>query len=373
MTDYIPNLGSRLLRILVIADSKIAVPPHGYGGAERIFAHLCEGFARRGHAVTLMAAEGSTNYGRLVTYPWAGQSATAWRGYCKFNFAVRSLRELLAGHDVVLAGCRTDYLFPFLLAGTPLIYRFGNPIDRSDVDRLQNAAKGPLSLVSVSDHQRTAFPSRRWTTIHNSTATQRIAFSDEVTKGYLAFVGRLTANKGADIAIRVAKKTGLPLKIAGNISDEPGGREFFEREISPHIGGNIEWIGEIADKQKFEFLAAAKAMLAPIQWDEPCANVVMESLACGTPVITTRRGCMPELIRDGVTGFLAHEEDEMACAVMRIPEISRLACRKEAETRFSTEQMVEAYLDTARALIAEKQMTSRKAELLAVSTQLFRK
>jgi hypothetical protein len=149
MTDYIPNPASRLLRILVIADSKITVPPHGYGGAERIFAHLCEGFARRGHAVTLMAAEGSTNYGRLVTYPWAGQSATAWRGYCKFNFAVRSLRELLAGHDVVLAGCRTDYLIPFLLAGTPLIYRFGNPIDRSDVDRLQNAAKGPLSLVSV--------------------------------------------------------------------------------------------------------------------------------------------------------------------------------------------------------------------------------
>lgn len=369
MMEYIQPPGSRRLRILVIADSKITVPPHGYGGAERIFAHLCEGFARRGHAVTLMAAEGSTNYGRLITYPWAGQSAVAWRGYCKLNFTIRSLRELLSGHDIALAGCRTDYLFPFLMAGTPLIYRFGNPIDCIDVERLQNTAKGPLSLVAVSDHQRSGFSSRRWSTIYNSADTRRIDFSEQAADGYLAFIGRLTENKGIDTAIRVAKKTALPLKIAGNISDEPGGREFFEQEVRPHIGGNIEWIGEISDKQKFAFLAAARAVLAPIRWDEPCANVVMESLSCGTPVVTTHRGCMPELIRDGVTGFLANDDDEIARSVMRIAEISRLACRKEAEIRFSTDRMVEDYLDTARELIAEKTRTSRTARLLNVSTQ----
>lgn len=360
----IQGSGTQLLRILVIADSKISVPPNGYGGAERIFAHLCEGFARRGHEVTLMAAEGSKNYGRLITYPWAGQRAVAWRGYCKVNFAFRSIRELFAGHDVIIAGCRTDYLFPFLTAGIPLIYRFGNPIDPTDVERLESTAKGPLSLVAVSNHQRAGFSSEHWSTIYNSANVRRIAFSDRATGGYLAFIGRLTANKGADAAIRVAKKAGLPLKIAGNISDEPGGRAFFEHEIRPHIGGTIEWTGEIADNRKFEFLAAADAVLAPIQWDEPCANIVMEALACGTPVIATRRGCMPELIRDGVTGFLTDNEDEMERSITRIDEISRQACRKDAEERFSTDEMVEEYLDIARELTAKNYLTSKQARPL---------
>lgn len=352
--DNNQQLGTRLLRILVIADSKISVPPTGYGGAERVFAHLCEGFARRGHEVTLMAAEGSRNYGRLITYPWAGQHNVAWRGYCKLNFLLRSARELISRHDVIIAGCRTSYLSPFLFAGLPLLYRFGNPIDPNDVDRLINTTKGPLSLVAVSNHQRAELPPGPWHTIYNGADVSRIACSNRAAGNYLAFIGRMTANKGADIAIRVAKRAGLPLKIAGNISDERGGRAFFEREIRPRLGGNIEWIGEIGDEQKFEFLAAADALLAPIQWDEPCANVIMESLACGTPVITTRRGCMPELIRDGVTGFLACNEDEMAHAVARISEIPRQLCRKEAEKRFSTDEMVEGYLDVARELIARR-------------------
>jgi glycosyltransferase involved in cell wall biosynthesis len=360
----IQQLGTQLLRILVIADSKISVPPSGYGGAERIFAHLCEGFTRRGHEVTLMAAEGSKNYGRLITYPWAGQHVIAWRGYCKFNFALRSIHELFSGHDIIIAGCRTDYLLPFLTAGIPLIYRFGNPIDPTDVERLENTAKGPLSLVAVSNHQRAEFSSGPWCTIYNSADIRRIAFSAQATGGYLAFVGRLTANKGADAAVRIAKRTGLPLKIAGNISDEPGGRAFFEHEVRPYIGGNIEWIGEIGDDRKFELLAAADSLLAPIRWDEPCANIVMEALACGTPVIATRRGCMPELVRDGVTGFLTNNEDEMVYSVARIAEISRQACRKDAEERFSTCEMVEEYLDIARELIAKKYRTFKRARPL---------
>jgi glycosyltransferase involved in cell wall biosynthesis len=368
--DNNQQLGTRLLRILVIADSKISVPPKGYGGAERVLAHLCEGFARRGHEVTLMAAEGSRNYGRLITYPWAGQHTAAWRAYCKLNFLLRSVRELIARHDVIIAGCRTSYLSPFLFAGVPLLYRFGNPIDPNDVGRLINTAKGPLSLVAVSNHQRTEFPSGPWHTIYNGADVRRIACSNHPTGSYLAFIGRLTANKGADIAIRIAKRTGLSLKIAGNVSDEPGGRTFFEREIRPQLGGNIEWIGEIGDDRKFEFLAAADALLAPVQWDEPCANVVMEALACGTPVIATRRGCMPELIRNGVTGFLACNEDEVAHAVARISEISRQLCRKDAEKRFSIDEMVEEYLDVARGLIARRYQTFRPCARRTSTTRL---
>ncbi len=132
----------------------------------------------------------------------------------------------------------------------------------------------------------------------------------------------------------------------------------------PHIGGNIEWIGEICDQQKFKFLAAARAVLAPIQWDEPCANIVMESLACGTPIITTHRGCMPELIRNGVTGFLTNSEDEMAQAVANVGTISRQDCLTESVERFTTDRMVEAYLEIARALISEKYEVIRNARLL---------
>lgn len=363
MEDLDP-ISTAPLRILVIADSKISVPPIGYGGAERIFAHLCAGFALRGHRVTLMAAEGSSNYGRLVSYPWAGQGSLAWRAYCKASFGILSIRELLSRHDVILAGCRTDYLVPFLMTSTPLVCRFGNPINPRDVEQLEKKAKGPLSLVSVSNHQRTGFASHRWSTIYNSADARGRTVSADSTAGYLTFIGRLTANKGVDAAIRIAKRSNLPLKIAGNISDEPGGREFFEHQVRPHIGGNIEWIGEIGDQQKFAFLAAARAVLAPIQWDEPCANIVMELLACGTPVITTHRGCMPELIRNGVTGFLTNTEDEMLQAVTNLGAISRRDCLTEAAERFSTDRMVEAYLKIARALISEKYELARNARLM---------
>jgi glycosyltransferase involved in cell wall biosynthesis len=354
LMPYKAQPSTQPLRILVIADSKIPVPPKGYGGAERIIAYLCEGFARRGHDVTLMAAEGSQNFGRLIAYPWSGRRSLLWRGYCKLYFLVSSLGELTARHDVVIACCRPSYLTPFLRAGIPLLYRFGNPIDADDVRYLTSLSNGPLSLVAVSNQQRSRITSGDWHTIYNGVDIPRTAVSNPPACSYLAFIGRLTANKGVDAAIRIAKRTGHPLKIAGNISDEPGDREFFDREIAPHLRGNIEWIGEIGDDTKFEFLASANALLAPIHWDEPCANVVMEALACGTPVITTRRGCMPELVRNGVTGFLATDENEMAYAVARIGEIAREACRREAETRFSCDGMVDEYLNVVHALIDKK-------------------
>lgn len=350
---------SGALRILVIADSKITVPPAGYGGAERIIAHLCEGLAHKGHRVTLMAAAGSNNYGRLITYPWAGGRSLIWRCYSKLNFLARSFRELLVGHDAILAACRTDYPLPFLRCGVPLLYRFGNPIELCDVDRLTKNARGPLALVAVSNHQCRSFSDPYWNTIYNGTDVSRVPFSNTSTGDYLAFIGRLTANKGVDTAIRIARKTKTPLKIAGNISDEPGGREFFEREVRIHLKDGIEWIGEIGDEKKFAFLRNSKALLAPIRWDEPCANVVMESLACGTPVIATAKGSMPELVRDGVNGFLASNEDQMVRAVARIGEISRSDCRRDAEFRFSTAKMVEKYLAILHTLHAQKHGTGR--------------
>jgi glycosyltransferase involved in cell wall biosynthesis len=350
------------LRILVIADSKITVPPTGYGGAERILARICDGLMQRGHHVTLMGAEGSETYNQLITYPWAGQRNLLRRGYAKLAFFAHAIPQIFAKHDAIIAGCRTDYLKPFLYAGVPLLYRFGNPIDARDVGRLTSQARGPLSLIAVSEHQRQNFTEKLWTTIYNSVDVRQIPFNAEPGR-HLAFIGRLTANKGVDTAMRVARSTGLPLKIAGNVSDEAGDREFFKQQIEPYLDETIEWIGEIGDDKKYEFLGNALALLAPIRWDEPCANVVMEALACGTPVVTTRRGSMPELVKHAVTGFLAASELELTHAVGRVHELSRDACRREAENRFSSADMVEKYLNVVRELIARKTEPARASVL----------
>lgn len=342
------------LRILVIADSKIAIPPVGYGGAERIIGSLCKGLARRGHHVSLMAAEGSQNYGRLITYCWSGDKGLVQRCFIKLSYFALSLRELFLGHDAIIACCRPDYLTPFLCAGIPLLYRFDNPIRQDDVDRLIGLSRGPLSLVAVSNKQREEFAIGRMQTIYNSVDLEQLKYSKLVGGEYLAFLGRLTFNKGVDSAIRVAQRTGLPLKIAGNISDEPRGRQFFEREVAPHFHGNVEWVGEIDDRAKSEFLGDAIALLVPIRWEEPFGIVVPEALACGTPVIAMSRGSMPELIQDGVTGFLVSNEDEMIEAVEHIQEINRRTCRLDAEQRFASDDMVEKHLAIIHALVAEK-------------------
>jgi glycosyltransferase involved in cell wall biosynthesis len=265
-----------------------------------------------------------------------------------------SLRELFLGHDAIIACCRTDYLTPFLYAGIPILYRFDNPINRDDLNRLIRTSRGPLALVAVSDKQRNEFAVDGMQTIYNSVDLEQLKYSEIIAGGHLAFLGRLTFNKGVDSAIRVAQRTGLPLKIAGNISDEPGGRKFFEREVRPHLQGSIEWIGEIDDRAKSKFLRNATALLVPIRWEEPFGIVVPEALACGTPVIAISRGSMPELIQDSVTGFLVSDEEEMIEAVKRIHKIDRRACRHNAEQRFSSDEMLERHLAILHTLVTEK-------------------
>lgn len=350
---------TKTMRILVIADSKLPVPPEGYGGAERIVALLCEGFAARGHRVTLMAAPGSRNYGRLVTYPWAGRQARIQRAWARGVFTSRALVEAARGQDVIVSIARTDWMTPLLRLGLPTVYNFQNPIGADQVSMLRRHARGPLRLISISDAQRAGFSGDDWRTIHNAVDVTRLPFSAQGRDGYLAFLGRLTANKGVDTAIRAARRAGLPLRIAGNVSDEEGGRAFFEREVAPHLGDGVEWIGEIGDLEKPAFLGGARALLVPIRWDEPFGIVVPEALACGTPVIAAPRGSMPELIRDGVNGFFAADEDATVAAIGRLDAIDRAVCRADAEGRFAAEGMVERYLDVVGDVARSSQIGSK--------------
>ena len=262
-----------------------------------------QGLAARGHQVTLMAAKGSRDYGRLITHPWAGARPYPYRAWCKVRFQALSLWHTRHA-DVVINFGRVDYLWSLLKTTTPLICQFQNPIEHSEIEFLVSRRAEALVFVSVSDHQRAHLAGTgSWRTIYNAVDTDRLAFAPRPDPGYLAFLGRLTANKGVHIAIEVAKKLGRPLRIAGNVSDEAGGREYFETRVRPQLGDGIEWVGPVDDAAKVPFLQNAAALLVPIQWDEPFGLVVAEALACGTPVIAMLRGSMPELIRHGVTAF----------------------------------------------------------------------
>jgi glycosyltransferase involved in cell wall biosynthesis len=350
----------------MIADAKIPVPPDGYGGTERIVALLCRGLAARGHEVTLMAARGSRNYGRLVTHPWAGHKPYPYRAWCKLRFQAQSLWHARDA-DLIINSGRLDYLECLLRTSTPLICRFDNPIEQSMIDFLLARRREALALVSVSDHQRAHLAETDlWRTVYNAVDTDRLAFAPRPDPGYLAFLGRLTANKGVHVAIEVARRLGRPLRIAGNVPDEPGARQFFETRVRPQLGNNIEWIGAVDDVVKVPFLQNAIAVLVPIQWDEPFGLVATEAFACGTPVIAMHRGSMPELIRHGVTGFLCRSTDEMVDAVSRLGAIDRRACREECERRFSANRMVDDYLGVMRS-IARRETDAQDLQTLRQS------
>jgi glycosyltransferase involved in cell wall biosynthesis len=199
-----------------------------------------------------------------------------------------------------------------------------------------------LPLVSISDSQRKPLQSMNWvSTIYHGLPPELLPYSRKGGK-YLAFLGRIAPEKRPDLAIDVARKAGIPLKIAAKVDEVD--REYFQKVIEPKLAGpGVEYIGEINDQQKGEFLGNALALLFTIDWPEPFGLVMIEALSCGTPVIARPCGSVPEVIRDGVTGFIASELDEMVAAVKKVETISRAACREEFERRFTVQVMADNY------------------------------
>jgi glycosyltransferase involved in cell wall biosynthesis len=343
------------MRILFIVDPRIPVPPRDYGGIERIAAALASELQSLGHRVDLIAGPGSHAFGgSLVTHhePGAGFLSRCFR---KIWFQVLSLPALLRA-DVVLSFGRLDYLETALRLSVPLLCCFQNPVSQSEMDWLHRRRSKRLALVGISRSQIEDLSERdRFFVIPNATdveATPSRAVAAQPP--YLAFLGRVTKNKGADTAIRVARRCGMKLRIGGNLSKEEGGPEFFEREVRPALGPDVEWVGPVDDAQKQVLLGGASALLFPIRWKEPFGIVMVESLANGTPVIASRCASTPEVIEDGVTGFLCDSEDEMVEAVARLGAIERTACRRAAEERFSVPQMTRAYLEVIDRLLGGK-------------------
>jgi len=333
------------MRIAQVAPLIESVPPKHYGGTERIVSYLTEELVRAGHDVTLFASGDSVTNARLIA---ACQRSLRKNERCKDPVA----REVLLLDHVIeyvnefdLIHFHTGYLhFPVSrYLPVPHVTTLHGRLDFPDVisvfDRFRNEP-----LISISNAQRRPLPWANWhSTIYHGLPKELFTFQPN-QGDYLAFLGRISPEKGADQAIEIAKRVSMPLKIAAKV--DRADRRYFKREIEPLLTqSHVEWVGEISDRQKNEFLGNAYALLFPIDWPEPFGLVMIEAMACGTPVIAYDRGSVPEVMEDGVTGFIVNEIEQAVEAVDRVRDLSRAGCRGVFEKRFTASRMASDYVD----------------------------
>lgn len=323
------------MKILMIADPHLSVPPANYGGTERMVDLMCRGLAQRGHVVRLLAGPGSQDYGGGVTVHRAPGPQLASRATRKLWFQWLSVK--LARHcDVMINHGRLDYLEAIYRTQRPVIHWFHNPLTHHEVAYVRSRRREGDTFVGVSHAQVSGNGGNpQFAVVYNAIETETIRFSAQrELPPYVVFLGRLTPNKGVHVAIDAADRAGVKLVIGGNIPNELGCAEYFARSIQPRLGKHCEWVGPYDDATRVRLLSGASALLFPIQWDEPFGLVMLEALAGGVPVIASRRAATPEVVTHGETGFLCDSVDEMAEAIRRVNTISRARCRREVEERF---------------------------------------
>jgi glycosyltransferase involved in cell wall biosynthesis len=335
----------RPLRIAQIAPLYERVPPLLYGGTERVVSHLTEALVARGHDVTLFASGDSLTSARLVAgVPRGLRLDDAVRDPMAVHIAMLMAAYERADTRFDLIHCHTDYLgLPFALrAHVPTVVTLHGRLDIPEVHPVYRGFPN-VGFVSISEAQRTPLSGVRWAgTVHHGLPREQYRFHPGPGR-HFAFIGRISPEKCPDAAIRVAIRAGIPLKIAAKV--DRADRDYFETVIRPLLDHPlVEFLGEVDERGKEELLGDALALLFPVDWPEPFGLVVIEALACGTPVIARRRGSVPELLDHGRTGFVCDNEEEMAAAAGRLGELRRDQCREEFERRFTVDAMTDAYL-----------------------------
>jgi len=332
------------MRIAQLAPLAESVPPKLYGGTERVVAWLVDELVELGHEVTLFASGDSVTRAKLV--PAWPRSLRLGRPATDPMAAQAALLEAVAKHagefDVIHAHIDWIHL--------PLLSRLGIPFvttshGRLDLPGFPNLVRSfpKAPFVSISDNQRVPLPGANWLgTIYHGLPANALRPCFE-PGAYLAFLGRLTPAKGPDVAIRIARAAGMPLRIAAKIPRAEG--RYFKEKLQPQIDGDqIKVVGEVDDGAKKKFLADAAALLFPIAWPEPFGLVMIEAMACGTPVIAFRFGSVPEVVDDGVTGYVVDGEVQAAEAVRRLRNLDRRKVRERFEQRFTAKRMANEYL-----------------------------
>ncbi len=333
------------MKIAQVAPLTEAVPPKLYGGTERVVAYLTDALVELGHEVTLFASGDSLTKAKLqAVWPRALRLDPTVKDYfaplfMELEMVARQAREF----DVIHA--HLDYFgYPLLRSvGVPSVTTLHGRLDLPELPPLYGMY-GDVPVVSISDSQRVPLPQANYiaTVLHG--LPKDLLRKGSGAGGYLAFLGRISPEKAPDAAIRIAAKAGMKIKIAAKVDkvDE----EYYKSTVEPLLSlGDIEFIGEIGEHQKSEFLGNAAALVFPIAWREPFGLVMIEAMACGTPVIAFNNGSVPEVLEDGLTGFIVENEAQAIAAVAKIGTLDRDRIRAEFDRRFTAQHMAQNYLD----------------------------
>ncbi|MDR4478984.1 MAG: glycosyltransferase family 4 protein [Nitrospira sp.] len=332
------------MKIAQVAPLWESVPPVLYGGTERVVSFVTEELVRQGHEVTLFASGDSTTKAHLV--PMCPEALRLSKVVMNYDAPMIAMLEqaFSPSGEFDLIHSHLEFL-PFPLAKrsrTPVLTTLHARLDLPELLPVFRKFAG-LPLVSISDAQREPIPWANWqATIHHGLPQDLYTFHADHGK-YLVFLGRVAPEKGLDQAIEIAKRVDMPLRIGAKI--DPSNAEYYRQVIEPLLDHPlIEFVGEVTDLEKDDFLGDAYAMLAPYDWPEPFGLVFIESLACGTPVIAYRRGSVPEIIDHGVTGFICDTMEDMTQSVRHVSLLNRTHCRHSFDARFSVERMVRDYV-----------------------------
>lgn len=340
------------MRIAQVAPLFESVPPRGYGGTERVVSWLTEELVRQGHEVTLFASGDSTTQAELV--PCCERAL--WQDPSSLENLPHHMRQIeifmRRAHEFDAVHFHGDYvLFPLIRrAQLPAVTTLHGALNTTDHLPLFREYDD-IALVSISNSQRAPVPDADFrATVYHGMPRDLHRF-EPVRGDYLAFLGRASPQKGLDRAIQIAIRSGMKLKIGARICPEERG--YYGEVIAPLLeeaGPLVEWVGEVAGDDKDAFLRGARALLFPIDWEEPFGLVMIESLATGTPVLAWRRGSVPEVIEDGTTGFIVDSIDDAVSALPALGQLDRRRCRASFERRFGVERMAAEYVEVYRSL-----------------------
>ena len=341
------------MKIAQVSPLYESVPPKLYGGTERVVSYLTEELVKQGHDVTLFASGDSVTRARLEPI---GEAALRLNPNCLDALAHHTIlldRVLSKAHGFDVIHFHTDYLHFLLTRSLPVAHvtTLHGRLDLPDLPALYREFRD-VPLVSIADHQRAPLAFANWvSTVHHGLPEELYKFHPGPGK-YLAFLGRISEEKRLDRAIEIASRADMELRIAAKV--DKADREFFEARIRPLLGHRgVEFLGEIGDHEKSDFLGNAHALLFPIDWPEPFGLVMIEAMACGTPVIAWNRGSVPEIVSHGETGFVVDSMDAAVAAVERVGQLSRERCRRAFEKRFSARRMARDYLAVYQAATAK--------------------
>ncbi|MGI6103567.1 MAG: glycosyltransferase family 4 protein [Patescibacteria group bacterium] len=360
--------GTRRLRIAQVAPLSERVPPKMYGGTERVIYALTEELVRRGHEVTLFASGDSTTSARLESvYPRSLREARIL-DHRALDLTLLNIAHAYRQNDQfdIIHDHHCQLVLPTAqFSPTPVVLTLHGPV-ASTVRKLFGLMPRP-SLVAISNSQAKSAPELNIEhVVYNGLDLQHYPFQAFIgPEPYLLHVGRISEEKGTDVAIEVAQALDMPLIIAAKL--DQADLEYFNRKVAPKLSGDrIKWVGEVDEAERNRLMTGALCLLNPIQWREPFGLVMIEAMACGLPVISFANGSAPELIKHGVTGFLVSDAEEMIDAVSRVRTLDRRACRDHALTAFSASAMADGYEAVYEAILANQQHRVTPAPLAAL-------